>query len=131
MPKRATSVLAAAMMAAIAAPAAGQDTESGQPATGQIVVEQTETGYSIAALVTGQDAGPVMAELTSEKNDSAGRISSRQGSEVTLTPGQTETLAQSAISLETDGQIEAILTLSRNGVEFDRSTRAVIAGVTE
>lgn len=132
MKKRSKPMLVAAIMAGIAAPATAQqtaqDTAPDQPATGQIIMDQTDAGYTIAALVTGQAAAKITAELSIEKKDSAGQISSLQGGEMTLAPGQTETLAQSAISLGSDGQINVILTLSQNGVAFDKITQSVTSG---
>lgn len=125
MRHRIARTLLAACIASAASAATADGTVGDSPATGEIALERTESGYSIAAIVTGQAGGTVTAELSIEKQDSAGRMSTRQGGELTLSPGQSATVAQSAISLRHDGRIEAILTLSHDSEVFDRIERSI------
>ena len=122
--------LAAFAAVGLAAVAASADEAQG-PAFGQIDIVQTEGGYQIDGLVTGVEEVSITATLSIEKRDGSGSVSSTQGRQIDLRPGQTETLARSMLSVDPDGSIEAVLTLSRDGVEFERISRSVIAGQTE
>ena len=126
--------LKAVVLAAVAAVGlAGQTAANGAqgPAFGQIDIVPTEDGYQIDGLVTGVEEVSITATLSIEKRDGSGSVSSTQGRQIDLRPGQTETLARSTLSVDPDGSIEAVLTLSRDGVEFERISRSVIAGETE
>ncbi|MDP5335559.1 MAG: hypothetical protein NWR54_11295 [Paracoccaceae bacterium] len=101
------------------------------PASARIEIDQTPEGFRIAGLVTGIEQVPVQAELTIEKSDHAGRVNSQQGQEVTLTPGETRTIAQNTLSLGPEGRIAATLVLRRDGVVFARVERTIRAGKIE
>ena len=129
-----SSVLAIATFAAglLALPQAGEaDRLRDVPASARIEIDQTPEGFRIAGLVTGIEQVPVQAELTIEKSDQAGRVNSQQGQELTLTPGETRTIAQNTLSLGLEGQIAATLVLRRDGVVFARVERTIRAGKIE
>lgn len=109
----------------------GARSDEAAPASGQIDIQQVGDGFSVTGLVTGHAQTDVQAELTIAKRDAAGQVSSTQGRALTLEPGVTQTLAQSTLSLDPGGQIEAVLTLSRDGVTFERVTGAVRDGRIE
>lgn len=123
-------VAATGLAAATALPLAAQDT-SQAPATGRIAIEPAGDGFTISALVTGTEDAAVHAELTIAKRDTSGQVSSTQGRDITLAPGETQTLAQSTLSLGPEGQIDAVLTLSRDGVPFDSVAASVRDGQIE
>ncbi|MDG1128521.1 MAG: curli-like amyloid fiber formation chaperone CsgH [Paracoccaceae bacterium] len=129
-----SSVLAIATFAAglLTLPQAGEaDRLRDVPASARIEIDQTPEGFRIAGLVTGIEQVPVQAELTIEKSDQAGRVNSQQGQELTLTPGETRTIAQNTLSLDPEGQIAATLVLRRDGVVFARVERTIRAGKIE
>jgi hypothetical protein len=132
MLSRGLSHLKATVLAAslVLFPYGGQADEA-EPATGRIDIEQAGDGFRIAGLVTGHAETAIMAELTIAKRDAAGQVSSTQSREISLTPDETQTLAQSTLSLGPDGQIDAVLTLSRDGIAFARIERAVRDGRIE
>lgn len=132
MLSRRLSNLKATLLAAslILLPYGGQADEA-EPATGRIDIEQAGDGFRISGLVTGHADAAIMAELTIAKRDAAGQVSSTQSREINLAPNETQTLAQSTLSLGPDGQIDAVLTLSRDGVAFDRIERSVRDGRIE
>ena len=109
----------------------GGQADEAEPATGRIDIEQAGDGFRISGLVTGHADTAIMAELTIAKRDAAGQVSSTQSREISLTPDETQTLAQSTLSLGPDGQIDAVLTLSRDGVAFARIERSVRDGRIE
>ena len=109
----------------------GGQADEAEPATGRIDIEQAGDGFRISGLVTGHADAAIMAELTIAKRDAAGQVSSTQSREISLTPDETQTLAQSTLSLAPDGEIDAVLILSRDGVAFARIERSVRDGRIE
>ena len=109
----------------------GGQADEAEPATGRIDIEQAGDGFRISGLVTGHADTAIMAELTIAKRDAAGQVSSTQSREISLAPDETQTLAQSTLSLGPDGQIDAVLILSRDGVAFARIERSVRDGRIE
>lgn len=129
--RRVLLVKAIMLAAGLAVPLDAAQANDAVPATGHIEIQPVGDGFSITGLVTGHAQANVQAELTIAKRDTAGQVSSTQGRALALKPGVTQTLAQSTLSLDRDGQIEAVLTLSRDGVTFDRVTGTVRDGRIE
>ena len=130
---RASCLAFATLAAALAAlpQASAADRQRDVPASASIEIDQTSEGFRIAGVVTGIEQVPVQAELTIEKSDHAGRVTSQQGQDIELPPGETRTIAQNTLSLGPEGQIAATLVLRRDGVVFARVERTIRAGKIE
>ena len=130
-PRRLLHLVAATGLATVTALSLAAQGTSQRPATGRIAIEAAAEGFTISALVTGTETAAIHAELTIAKRDRAGQVSSTQGRDITLAAGETQTLAQSTLSLGPEGQIDAVLTLSHDGVPFDSIAASVRDGRIE
>ena len=86
---------------------------AGEPdAIGRFDIAPTETGYKITATVEGRAGATIDAEMVILKNDTNGRIETRQSRKVETGPGMRSQIATSQVSMSDEGTIEATLTLS-------------------
>lgn len=95
-------------MVLLGSPGFAEETE----AVGRFDIAATDTGYRITATVEGRANSTIDAEMAILKNDTSGRIETRQSRKVETGPGTSSQVATSKVSMSDEGTIEATLTLS-------------------
>jgi hypothetical protein len=76
-----------------------------------IDVAETGTGYTLTAFVSSKGAFEGRAMLSLDRVGRAGTATARQGSSVSLRPGETVTVATSSLSFEAGDRLDATLVM--------------------
>lgn len=93
--------------------------------TGQLVIVPTEGGYEISAVIEGRETATIEGSLTVLKDDTSGRMKTRQSRTIEATADQSFEVARTRVSFSDEGRIEATLVLTGKAGPFFRTRHLI------
>ena len=114
-------LLAGAVSACLAFPVLAEPLES----TGHLALIPVERGYEITAVIEGREAATIEATLTVMKEDTTGRMETRQSQTVDTEADQSVEVARTHVSLSQEGRLEATLVLTGAAGPFFRTRHLI------
>lgn len=96
-----------------------------QMAAPVIELTPTEGGITVTGVVTGLAPGTVQAEMTIDKNDTSGSVSTRQSREFAVSRNSRDVVATTGLSAGPDAQISIEIILRANDTVIGRARTAL------